>query len=79
VSLEALCRGELESTLTGDVDLHDIADNIICGGWHENQDASLGNASLLPKAYIDGVIGDEVHHIGQVRRDKRKVRLLLRS
>lgn len=79
ISLQKLCEGRFEPALTGEVNLYDIVDNIIRGGWPGNQDTPLAQAALLPKTYIDGVVDDEVHRIDQTQRDKRKVRLLLRS
>ncbi len=79
VSLEKLCNGQLTPALTGEVALNDVVDFIIRGGWPGNQNLPLKTAALLPKAYIDSVIDDEVHRIDQKQRDKSKVRLLLRS
>lgn len=79
VSLSELCRGKLTSKLTGDVDIRNLIDCIIRGGWPGNQDVPIESAGLLPKEYIDGVVDDEVHRIDEVQRDKRKIELLLRS
>lgn len=79
VSLAELCTGKASPKLTGDVDLRDLIDLIIRGGWPGNQDVPIESAGLLPKEYIDGVVDDEVHRIDDVQRDKRKVELLLRS
>lgn len=79
VSLKDLCDNGLTPMLTGDVDINDLVDAIIRGGWPGNQDIPLKEAALLPIEYIQGVIDDEVHRIDDIPRDKRKVRLLLRS
>lgn len=79
VSLAELCEGNLTPKLTGDVDLRNLIDLIIRGGWPGNQDVPIKSAGLLPKEYIDGVVDDEVHRIDEIQRDKRKVELLLRS
>lgn len=79
ISLEDLCRGTFAPKLTGNVDIYTLIDAIIRGGWPGNQTASLKDASLIPIEYINGVVDDEVHRIDDVPRDKRKVRLLLRS
>ena len=79
VSLKELCEGKLIPKLTGNVELLDIIDYIIRGGWPGNQDVPIESARLLPKEYIDGVVDDEVHRIDEIQRDKRKVELLLRS
>lgn len=79
LSLAELCKGKVTPKLTGNVDLRDLIDYIIRGGWPGNQDVPIESAGLLPKEYIDGVVDDEVHRIDDVQRDKRKVELLLRS
>lgn len=79
VSLKDLCEEKLTPTLTGEVDLHALIDYVIRGGWPGNQETPLKESALLPIAYIDGVVDDEVHRIDDVQRDKKKVRLLLKS
>lgn len=79
VSLQELCNGQLEASLTGEVDLHLLIDSIIRGGWPANQNLPLKDASLLPIEYMNTVINDDVHRIDEVSRDKQKISLLLRS
>lgn len=79
VSLKDLCSGDITPSLTGEVALSTIIDAIIRGGWPGNQDAAKEDAAMIPIEYINGVIDDEVHRIDDIPRDKRKVRLLLRS
>ena len=79
ISLKDLCEGIFEPKLTGEVDIQNLIDCIIRGGWPGNQNANLENAALLPKEYINAVITDDVHRIDGIRRDEKKVRLLLCS
>jgi len=79
VSLKELCEGKLQPTLTGEVDLNRLIDFIIRGGWPGNQDASRKEAALLPMEYLNSIIDDDVNRIDGIQRDKKKVRLLLRS
>lgn len=79
VSLEELCNGNLTQKLIGEVDIHNLIDYIIRGGWPGNQETPIESAGLLPKEYITGVVDDEVHRIDDIQRDKRKVELLLKS
>ncbi len=78
-SLEELCNGNLTQKLIGEVDIHNLIDYIIRGGWPGNQETPIESAGLLPKEYITGVVDDEVHRIDDIQRDKRKVELLLKS
>ncbi len=79
VSLKELCCGQLEPTMTGEVDLRKIIEFIIRGGWPGNLDTPSSHAQLLAEEYLNAVIDDDVFRIDGVKRDARKMRLLLRS
>ena len=79
VSLKELCAGKLSPALTGEVDLRDLAKLIVRGGWPGNLDVDEDDISILPGEYLDAVIDDDVNRIDGIKRDSRKVRLLLRS
>ncbi|MCD8151071.1 MAG: DUF4143 domain-containing protein [Clostridiales bacterium] len=79
ISLKDLCDGNLTPVLTGEVDLSNLIDCIVRGGWPGNQDIPLKDAVLLSVEYINAVVEDEVHRIDGIQRDKHKVMLLLRS
>lgn len=79
VSLKDLCEGKLQESMTGEVDLRDLIDFIIRGGWPANQDIPLQQAALLPKAYIRDILEDDIFRIDGVKRDSRKMEMLLRS
>lgn len=79
VSLRELCEGNFQAAMTGEVQLEQLIDYIIRGGWPGNQSAELEQAALLPASYITGVIEDDIHRIDAVQRDQRKVWMLLRS
>lgn len=49
------------------------------GGWPASIDVPADVAFELPKSYIDAVIQDDVYRIDGLKRDKRKMTLLLRS
>ena len=79
VSLEELCRGKLTSAMTGDVDLRKLIELIIRGGWPGSMDLPIDQAALVPAQYLDAVIEDDVFRIDGIKRDIRKMRLLLHS
>ena len=79
ISLKNLCAGKMTPLLTGEVDLHTLAKLIVRGGWPGNLNTSEDDLSLLPAAYLNAVIDDDVTRIDGVKRDSRKIRLLLRS
>lgn len=79
ISLEELCNNNMTPAMTGEVDLKDLADYIVRGGWPANLDTSIEEAMLLPIEYISAVIEDDVFRVDEIKRDKTKMQLLLRS
>ena len=79
VSLQDLCVGKLSPNITGEVDLRTLAKLIVRGGWPGNLKTDEKEISLLPMEYLNAVIDDDVNRIDGIKRDSRKVRLLLRS
>ena len=79
VSLRNLCEGRLVSALTGEVDLRDLANFIVRGGWPGNLDAPIENASILPQAYLDAILDDDSQRVDGKKYDVAKMRLLLHS
>ncbi len=79
VSLEDLCSDKLTPVMTGEVNLMDLVEYIIKGGWPGNLDAPIEQAALLPIQYIDAIIDDDVYRIDGLKRNKEKMKLLLRS
>ena len=79
VSLKDLLNGNLIPKMTGEVDLRNIIEYIIRGGWPASIGLPIENAALLPKEYIEAVLNDDTFRIDNVKRDINKMRLLLRS
>ena len=79
VSLKELCDGSLSQALTGEVDLRDLVYYIVRGGWPGNIDVSPEDAQILPESYIRAIIDDDAQRIDDVKYDKQKMLLLLRS
>ena len=79
ISLKDICVGRIEPKISGEVDLRKLIDFIIRGGWPANQETTLKQAAYLPIQYIRAVLDDDVYRIDNVKRDKHKMELLLRS
>lgn len=79
ISLEALCNGTLTPAMTGEVDLKNLINLIIRGGWPGSLGLPLKQAALLPQQYLQAVIDDDVYRIDDVKRNTQKMRLLLMS
>ncbi len=79
ISLEELCNNRFKPKISGKVDLRQIVDFIIRGGWPANLDIPIKQAAYLPAEYIKAILEDDVFRVDHVRRDKHKMDLLLRS
>ncbi|MBQ8799594.1 MAG: ATP-binding protein [Lachnospiraceae bacterium] len=79
VSLSDILAGTVKPSLTGEVNLRQLLDLIVRGGWPGNLDVPMEQAVLLPVEYLNAVIDDDVFRIDGVKRDVRKLRLLLKS
>ena len=79
ISLKDICNSVYETKLTGEVLLRTIATLILRGGWPGSIGLSTKNAVLIPRMYLKNVVDDDVDKIDDTKRDKAKMRLLLRS
>lgn len=79
VSLQELCMGHLNPILTGDVELMQIIECIVRGGWPANQEVSIDKVHFMAKEYLDVILTDDVYRLDGVQRDRKKMELLLRS
>ena len=79
VSLEQLCRGQLNPAMTGEVSLKKLIELIVRGGWPGAVKLPVEQAASLPAEYLNAVIDDDVYRIDGVKRNTTKMRLLLRS
>ena len=79
ISLEELCRGNLSPVMTGEVDLEQLIEQIIRGGWPGSLDLPLKEAALLPAEYLNAIIDDDAYRIDGIKRNTEKMRQLLRS
>ena len=79
VSLESLCNGNITPMLTGDVDLRDLANYVVRGGFPGAMGLPVENAQLISQSYIETILADDAQRIDGKKYDIDKMRLLLRS
>ncbi len=79
ISLKELCNGNITPMLTVEVNLRDLANFVVRGGWPGNLNVPIENASLLPRSYLDAILDDDSQRIDDKKYDVAKMRLLLRS
>lgn len=79
VSLRELCEGKASAKITGDVDIHNLARLVVRGGWPGSIDLSTDQAALMAEEYLNAVLEDDIYRMDGIKRDTRKMHLLLRS
>ena len=79
VSLESLCRGEITSSITGEVNLKDLITLVIRGGWPGSIGVPVADAAQIPGEYLNAIVEDDFFRMDGVRRDVKKMKRLLRS
>ena len=80
VSLKELCRGNIDSQILEETALERLAYYIVRGGFPDNISAPEEKAYLMPRAYMEGVINEDLGKLDDgTEYNRQKVRLLLRS
>ena len=80
ISLKELCEGKLEPTMLEEVDLEKIAYLIIRGGWPENINVDSNYAHIMPRAYMNNIIKEDLNKLDDdIEYNQHKTTLLLKS
>jgi hypothetical protein len=79
VSLNALLQGEAIAYSDNNLSVELIVERMIKGGWPALLNASLNEAVLLIRSYVDLLADTDMSRVSNVKRDPQKVRSLLRS
>lgn len=79
VSLYDICKGTAKGCMTGDISLIKIIELILVGGWPSSLSLDFNHSLLLPQEYAKTFINEDIDKVDDVKRNKHKVELLLRS
>ena len=79
VSLNALLQGEAIAYSDNSLSVELIVERMIKGGWPALLNASLNEAVLLNRSYVDLLADADMSRVSNVKRDPQKVHSLLRS
>ncbi len=79
VSLQDIVKRKYKNILLDEIELSTLMNLIVRGGWPASIDIDSNNATILSKEYINAIIEDDVFRIDGVKRDLRKMKLLLKS
>lgn len=79
ISLQDICAGAAPVKMTGQVSLDDLITYVVRGGWPGNLDSTADTLQILPRAYMDAVINEDLDRIDEGRHDISKMEKLLKS
>lgn len=79
VSLKQLCEGDMAPVMNGDVDIKDLANYIVRGGFPAAIDLPAANAQLISQSYIDTILADDVGRIDGIKYDTNKMQVAVTS
>ncbi|MDD3952975.1 MAG: DUF4143 domain-containing protein [Lentisphaeria bacterium] len=79
VSLLGLFDHQCPAQITGDVSLENLIYLVVRGGWPASIERPRDNAASIPLAYVNLLLDEDVFKIDDIRRNRRKLELLLRS
>lgn len=78
-SLSKMLDNTQKTLNTGNVEILELAKLLIRGGWPANIDVSENKIGLIPKSYIDTILNIDMDEETEKRRDKNKMKMLLKS
>ena len=61
------------------VELQELAEYIIRGGWPANINTNINDIDLIPKSYIDSILNADINDENGKQRDKNKMMMILKS
>lgn len=80
ISLKDLCDGKMQDQLLEEVPLKKLATLIVRGGWPANIMVPDEDSYLMPMAYMETIINEDINRLDDgTEYNKKKVELLLRS
>lgn len=78
-SLTRMLDNTQETINTGSIEILQLAKLLVRGGWPANINVSENKIGLIPKSYIDSILNIDMNEGTEKRRDKNKMRMLLKS
>lgn len=80
VSLKDLfIDGKIQNHTTKELNLEEIANLILRGGWPENIGKSSKDSQIIAKSYIKDILDKDINEIDNIKRDRNKMEMLLKS
>ncbi len=79
ISLKDICNNTAPNIMTGEVKLEDILQYILTGGWPSLYGSNLPENYIIAREYINTVLSEDIDKTDEIKRDRHKMELLLRS
>lgn len=79
ISLKDICYGTAIDCLTQNASLDKLIDCVLIGGWPSTIGMSVDQSIIVAKEYIKSILNEDIYKVDNVKRDKHKVELLLKS
>ena len=79
VSLKNLFKNKLQPVKTEDIDLRELIDLTVRGGWPESVNLGIPVSTDLTTSYLDTVVNEDMYKAEGIKRDYTKAKLLLKS
>lgn len=79
VSIMGMRKGEIKDGFVRKVELIEIANLLVRGGWPENIDTADEDIGIIPDSYIEAIITKDMHERQTKKRSPQKMRMLLRA
>lgn len=79
ISLKDISQGKINDIYTGDINLESLVNFVLCGGWPGNLNLNTNQSILVAKEYVKSLINEDIYKVDDIKRDKHKISLLLKS
>lgn len=79
ISLHDICLNNAKDVYTGNVKLDDLINFVLTGGWPASIDLTIEQSILIAREYVKSIIDEDIYKIDNIKRDKHKIGLLLKS
>ena len=79
VSITDMLNSNVKCGYVRKVELDELAEYIIRGGWPANNDKDIKDIGLIPNSYIDSLLSKDINEDNGKQRDRNKMKMILRS
>ena len=79
VSITDMLNSTVKCKYIRKVELPELAEYIIRGGWPANNNVDIDDIDLIPKSYIESILSKDINEEDGKQRDRNKMMMILRS